>query len=214
MTTPQPPTSQAPLAQQQAPTPTDLSKLKYYGTPEWIHNSCIAVSIVAPIAMFLPPRRVGIQALVLSGTTFWTTSQLAYDWTGESIKQRFLRRVGASANAVMATDLPEKAKRTQELLRAEKARQEAALPENIKKRLDEERAKAKRSIAEKIWLGDAKDDWAEERKRKEKEALEDGRGYGGLIMDHIKEVWYGKADEDEKDAEPPKTIGNEEPKKS
>jgi hypothetical protein len=38
-------------------------------------------------------------------------------------------------------------------------------------------------------MGNEGDDWKQKRDQKEKEALEEGRGYGGLIMDQIWEVW-------------------------
>jgi hypothetical protein len=40
-------------------------------------------------------------------------------------------------------------------------------------------------------MGGEGDDWKAKRDAKEKEALEEGKGYGGLIMDQIWEVWNG-----------------------
>ncbi|KAI9732909.1 MAG: hypothetical protein M1835_003480, partial [Candelina submexicana] len=61
----------------------------------------------------------------------------------------------------------------------------------------------KKGLVEKIWMGDEDEGWKERRIREEKEAIEEGRGYSGLIMDQIWEVWnWGKKsdrdDEDEK----------------
>ena len=50
-----------------------------------------------------------------------------------------------------------------------------------------------RGLVEKVWMGGEGDDWKEKRDQREKEAFEEGRGYGGLIMDQIWEVWnWGK----------------------
>jgi len=58
------------------------------------------------------------------------------------------------------------------------------------------------STLEKLWLGDEKPDWKKRREEEEQEALDEGRGYGGLIMDQLKEVWTWKTKEErERDAE-------------
>lgn len=155
-----------------------------------MHNSAIGVAILGPIAMFMPPRRMGLQAMLLSGGTFWATNVLAYDWTGESMTQRFDRR----CETMFSSGLPEKAKRNQELMRLERERREALLPEAERKALQEAREKkeiASRGIISKLWMGSEKEDWRAERARKEKETLENGEGYGTLIMDQVKEVFSG-----------------------
>ena len=138
----------------------------------------------------MPPRRMGLQAMLLSGGTFWATNVLAYDWTGESMTQRFDRRW----QTMFASGLPEKAKRNQELMRLERERREALLPEAERKTLQEAREKkelASRGIISRLWMGSEKEDWRKERARKEKETLENGEGYGTLIMDQVKEVFSG-----------------------
>lgn len=155
-----------------------------------MHNAAIGVAILGPIALFMPPRRIGLQAMVLSGGTFWATNVLAYDWTGESMTQRFDRRW----QNMFSSGLPEKARRNQELMRLERERREALLPEAERKALQEAREKkemASRGILSKIWMGSEKEDWRAERARKEKEILENGEGYGTLIMEQVKEVFGG-----------------------
>ena len=64
--------------------------------------------------------------------------------------------------------------------------------EEQQRKLDEQQKKD-RGLLEKVWMGGEPDDWKAKRDQKEKEALEEGRGYGGLIMDQIYEVWgWGK----------------------
>lgn len=63
-----------------------------------------------------------------------------------------------------------------------------------KEREEKARVEKERGLLEKVWMGNEGDDWKAKRDQREKEALEDGRGYGGLIMDQIWEVWsWGKA---------------------
>lgn len=46
-----------------------------------------------------------------------------------------------------------------------------------------------RGIAKKLWMGDERPGWQKRRLEKEKEELESGRGYGGIIMDQVREVF-------------------------
>lgn len=55
-----------------------------------------------------------------------------------------------------------------------------------------------RGLVKRMWMGDEPDDWVEKRKMREREALEEGKGYGGLIAEQVKEVW-GAKDEEGKD---------------
>lgn len=189
MATQQPPSAQTPPPQASQPTP-DTAAAPKTQTPEWLHNSAIGVAILGPIALLMPPRRIGLQAMLLSGGTFWATNVLAYDWTGESMTQRFDRRW----QTMFSSGLPEKAKRNQELMRLERERREALLPEAERLALQEARQKkeeASRGIVSRLWMGGEKEDWRQERARKEKETLENGEGYGTLIMDQVKEVFSG-----------------------
>lgn len=57
-----------------------------------------------------------------------------------------------------------------------------------------------RGLLERAWMGDEKEGWKERRLQEEREALEEGRGYGSLIMEQIWEVWnWGKKREGEED---------------
>lgn len=192
MATQPPPSAQPQPTPPQASQPTtdNTAAAPKTQTPPWLHNSAIGVAILGPIALLMPPRRMGLQAMLLSGGTFWATNVLAYDWTGESMTQRFDRRW----QTMFSSGLPEKAKRTQELMRLERERREAMLPEAERKALQEAREKkeaASRGIVSKLWMGSEKEDWRQERARKEKETLENGEGYGTLIMDQVKEVFSG-----------------------
>ena len=77
------------------------------------------------------------------------------------------------------------------LVDEEKGRRSGVLAEIRRK--DEEA----KGVLEKMWLGGEGEDWKKKRDEREKEALEDGRGYGGLIMDQIWEVWSWGKDKNE-----------------
>ncbi|KAF3770877.1 hypothetical protein M406DRAFT_285677 [Cryphonectria parasitica EP155] len=198
MTTPQaqpPPSEPCPPPQQQPPNPVAPGSGTKFRNPDWVHYSAWAGVILGPIALFMPPRRVGLQSLFLASGTSYATNILAYDYTGESIYQRFVRRWSNMVDG----GLPEKARRTQELLRIERERKEAALSEAQRKALQEEREKkemAQRGPLARLWMGSEKENWKEERAKKEKEALEEGKGYGDLIMEQVKEA-FGMGEKDD-----------------
>ncbi len=52
-------------------------------------------------------------------------------------------------------------------------------------------------MARRLWYGSETEDWKEKRIRGEKEALEDGRGYGGLIADAVREVFGGSVERED-----------------
>ncbi|RYP79808.1 hypothetical protein DL769_002753 [Monosporascus sp. CRB-8-3] len=197
-------TSQRPQPQRQS-APEEPAP---YQNP-FIHNVALGVTPIALGALFLPPRKLDLRQVILGGVALWGTNQLVYDYSGRSFAQRFGRRM----EQLSGTGLPEKAQRTQMLLRAEreKRRREAqgegqartaepGLPEADRALLERQRererergrGRAERGPLEALWMGDQDDDWKEKRDQREKEALsESGGGYWGLITDQIAEVWNG-----------------------
>ncbi|RYO86746.1 hypothetical protein DL766_001606 [Monosporascus sp. MC13-8B] len=189
-------TSQRPQPQQSAPEKPP------YQNP-FIHNVALGVTPIALGALFLPPRKLDLRQVILGGVALWGTNQLVHDYSGRSFAQRF----GARMEQLSGTRLPERAQRTQMLLRAEREKRrregeqarttEPGLSEADRGMLEEQkkergRSRAERGPLEALWMGDQDDDWKEKRDRREKEALsEGGGGYWGLITDQIAEVWNG-----------------------
>ena len=54
---------------------------------------------------------------------------------------------------------------------------------------EEEEEGGIKGMGKRLWMGGEREGWKERRLREEREALEEGRGYGGLIWDQIWEVW-------------------------
>lgn len=48
-----------------------------------------------------------------------------------------------------------------------------------------------KGLIHKIWLGDEKAGWQKRRLEREREELENGKGYGDLIMEQVREVFPG-----------------------
>lgn len=50
-------------------------------------------------------------------------------------------------------------------------------------------------MARRLWMGGEKEGWVERRARVEREGLERGGGYGGLILGQVREVFWGRGEE-------------------
>ncbi|KXJ92766.1 hypothetical protein Micbo1qcDRAFT_232472 [Microdochium bolleyi] len=167
-----------------------------------LHNVALGVTPLAMGAMFLPPRRFDLRLIILGGVALWGTNQLVYDYTGQSSVQKFGARM---EGLVPGSELPEKAQRTQMLMRQERERRAAVARDEARLAAagrgvgadgqkggsgGQEGGKdgAKGSL-EAIWMGDAEEDWKERRAQREKAALQEGGGgIWGLIVDHISDV--------------------------
>ncbi|KAF5023814.1 hypothetical protein F66182_4122 [Fusarium sp. NRRL 66182] len=151
----------------------------------FIHNSAIAGAVIAPLAMLLPPRKVDLRFFVLAGAFSIATNQLAYEYTGSSIYARFGNRMGS----LVGTDLPEGAKRTQQLLREHREREAAQ-----KAKQDHQQEDVKKGVAKTlndVWLGGEDKDWREKRAKEHQHKFEEGKGIGDIIMEQIADVWSG-----------------------
>ncbi|KAE8444964.1 hypothetical protein EG329_014092 [Mollisiaceae sp. DMI_Dod_QoI] len=199
-------------------TPTSTNMLDDPSRAALIHNVSWGALIVCPILIAVPPRKLDIYTLALLTGTFLGGNQLSREYTGISMVQRLQNRL----NSFHVPELPPKALETQKRLKEEKEfrerrrlglqanedlarRQEAELKAGVleeveRKRIEDAqkaRKDAERTVLEKVWMGSEGADWKAKRDQREKEALEDGRGYGGLIMDQIWEVWNWGKDKNE-----------------
>jgi len=183
------------------------------------HYLSIGAVVACPILIALPPRKLDIYTLGLLSTTLIGANQLSTTYTGVSIVQRTqarFTRFGDKIKETTGDNLPPKALEVQKRLRAEKAERERR--EEVRRRVEvqtpsmgdvdssvlrelerKEQAKiaeeggggggSRKGMFERVWLGGEGEDWKQKRDEREKAALEEGRGYGGLIMDQIWEVW-------------------------
>lgn len=154
----------------------------------FIHNSAIAGAVIAPIVMALPPRKMDLRFFVLAGAFSLATNQLAYEYTGQSIYGRFGSRMGS----LVGTDLPEGAKRTQQLLREHREREAA------QKAKEAEDKKGLAKVLNDTWMGGEGDNWREQRAEEHRKKFEEGKGIGDLIVEQVTDVWYGNYGKDSK----------------
>lgn len=150
-------------------------------------NTSVGVCVAIPIIVLLPPRKLDLYTFGLGVTWFMSAGFVSEQKTGQGL----LWHVGNHIPSVRNRERMEGLKREEEEQRRARRQEDGAVQEEVRKR----------GLLKGIWMGGESDDWVEERKRKEKEALEEGRGYGGLIMDQIKDVWGVKKEEDDDEVE-------------
>lgn len=160
--------------------------------PPLINYAWMAVAAVTPIVMLMPPRRMDARFMILSGAFSISTDQLLREYTGHGIYERFARRI----NSAMPSALPEKAQDTQRRLREERARIEAALPEEERRALEEQRRKPTGLWG--LFKADEGENWREKRLEEHRKGMEEGKGISDLIQDHMSEA-FGKKKEGKDD---------------
>ncbi|BCS19932.1 uncharacterized protein APUU_20364A [Aspergillus puulaauensis] len=172
--------------------------------------AAISFLVAAPVLMALPPRKLDHLTVLLTGAFCASANHMTRERTGRSILERLGDRVSSSSthnpnpSFLGSGDLPsDKAREIQAKVRAAR---EARMQEENVGREEMERLKAQkeqdRSVLDRFWNGNEKGGWKERRLREEQKALDEGRGYGDLIKDHIWEVWtWGekKGEEEEED---------------
>jgi hypothetical protein len=155
--------------------------------------------VAAPILIALPPRKLDLYTVALSGAFVGSANALYRENNPRGLgilddiqKQIFAPKQrsdapSAAGSSGMFNGLPtERAMEVQARLRAAR---EASLSGDELEKYRAARHAQDRSMGEKIWLGGETEGWKERRLREEQKALEEGKGYGDLIMDHIWEVW-------------------------
>ncbi|RAK79585.1 uncharacterized protein BO72DRAFT_399375, partial [Aspergillus fijiensis CBS 313.89] len=199
MTTPQPPTTpdqqqQQQQQQQQATLQSqreaDYQRFKTYAAWTFL--------VASPILIALPPRKLdNLTVLQLSAFSI-SANHLTRERTGRSIVDRLEDKISAGRShplASLGNGLPsERALEIQARLKADRERQ-------IEEAKGEELAKLKareefdKPVLQRVWMGGETEGWKERRLREEQKALDEGKGYGDLIREHIWDVWtWGKGD--------------------
>ncbi|SPN98920.1 uncharacterized protein DNG_01959 [Cephalotrichum gorgonifer] len=180
------------MATETAPAPTGQEN------PPLITYAWMAVAVMAPIAMLMPPRRMDARFLILSGGFSLATDQLLKQYTGQGIYGRFTSRVNSVGSAFTPT-LSERALETQRRLREEKARMEAGLSEEERRLLEQQRKKP--TGLRGLFTADEGEDWKEKRLEAHRKGLEEGKGISDLIMEHVSDAFSKGDGKDGKEAD-------------
>ena len=170
------------------PTPAQRAHMTSSYT-SFKHTASLGMLILAPILIALPPRKLDLYTFSLAGATVLSANQLAREHTGAGIWEGIRNKVGREAvreagqregpgrDAWVRVDRgTERVERPQGRLLEEPASAPAA-------------ASAEHKTGMSPIAGASKSDWKAERLRTEQEKLDEGEGYGSMIVDQVWEVW-------------------------
>ncbi|GKZ17385.1 hypothetical protein AbraIFM66951_004685 [Aspergillus brasiliensis] len=159
--------------------------------------------LASPVLIALPPRKLDNLTVLLTSAFCISANHLTREYTGRSIVDRIEARISRNPIAALS-DLP--SQRAQEIQAKLKAARDAQIRDGSAVGEELERLKARQAqekpALEKIWMGGETEGWKERRIREEQKALEEGKGYGDLIKEHIWDVWnWGQKAEEEENKE-------------
>ena len=131
---------------------------------KFVHNTSVAMLFVAPVLIALPPRKLDFYTFTLGGIFAVSGNQLLRERNGVGILGLLPGR-SMEASVVAAS---------QGRILEEPVKTDPAVKEIMRE------ARQKPIVRE---------DWKERRLKEEQEKLDQGEGYGGMIMDQIWDVW-------------------------
>jgi hypothetical protein len=136
--------------------------------------------IICPIIALLPPRKLDLYTFALGACFYLSADHLSTDYNGRGIIENLKPKWTSTM-----MDLPtEKAKETQLRLENEKRLREGREALKAGSQIPKEKG-----ILDKLWMGDEEEGWKERRLAEERKALQEGKGFGSMIMEQIWEVW-------------------------
>lgn len=196
-TTTTPPPSGDDQPSQNALREADYIRFKNY--------AAIGFVVASPVLIALPPRKLDNLTVLLTGAFLISANHLTREYTGRSIVERIDDRISRSKSPMAAITDPLPSERAHEIQAQLRAARDAQLKSNNLVSDEIERLKRQqqqeKGAVERIWMGDEKPGWKERRLEEERKALEEGKGYGDLIMEHIWDVWnWGKKSSDQDDS--------------
>lgn len=170
MSHPQPPQRQ----------PTSIETDRY---AKALHNTALIALVGCPVLILLPPRKLDFYTFGLCGATAYSANFLIREQTGRSIWQHVSqprRQHGPLSHSTLPPT--EQANLQRELQTASKELH----------RVQNEQS----SVTEQA--RNQRDAWKAQREKEIKDDIEEGKGFGDMIMDQIWEVWnWGKPKDDE-----------------
>ena len=124
---------------------------------------------VCPVVILLPPRKLDLYTGALGCAWVISANHLYMEYRGP-------RPTLTAAEARLPT---ERAREIHRMMK-EARKSSGTAPE---------KGPAKKGLAESLWMGDETEGWKERRITEHRKKLEEGKGYGGIIMDQIWDVW-------------------------
>lgn len=188
MTTPPPPSREPTLEQK-------IQMTDSFG--KFLHNLSIAMLVGAPVLIALPPRKLDLYTFFLTGSFIASANHLTKERTGAGLLYQLPgARLPPSAIEFQERMRMREAGQTQtsttKRLLDESTPQTGTIQQELAKRKIEVKHREPaglEKVAKEIWMGGEKEGWKERRLAEEQKKLDEGEGYGSMIMDQIWDVW-------------------------
>lgn len=158
--------------------------------------------LASPILVALPPRKLDLHTAALTIAFLVSANHVSREQShsGRSITDRLTGFVTSPPSVSMPSaprvfsGLPsERAEEVHRALKEQRRQQQQQQQERPDEAEDndgsKERSRGIDGIARGMWMGGETEGWRQQRAEEEKKALEEGKGYGSLIMQHIREAW-------------------------
>ncbi|KAL8939299.1 MAG: hypothetical protein Q9216_003435 [Gyalolechia sp. 2 TL-2023] len=180
-----PPATEGPLPPSAPLAPTSPSTK--YSPP--FRPIFLSLLVVTPILAFLPPRKLDLFTFMLGLTFVISAEELAFG----SASQRPAARTQLQPFAASPQDAKGSVPLAAQSEAAERYKTSPTAPHDVKANLirREKEETGVAGLARKLWYGSETEDWKERRAQEERKALEEGRGYWGLMSDAVRDVFGG-----------------------
>lgn len=156
---------------------------------KFLHNLSLTMLVGAPILIALPPRKLDLYTFFLAGSFVAAGNHLVKERTGAGL----LYQLPGTRLPPAAVEYQQRMKmrdQGQRRLLDEPQLQTGTIQQELEKRKIEHRQPAGLEKAAKdLWMGGEKEGWKEKRLAEEQKKLDEGEGYGSMIVDQIWEVW-------------------------
>lgn len=156
---------------------------------KFLHNLSIAMLVGAPVLIALPPRKLDLYTFFLAGSFIASGNHLVKERTGAGL----LYQLPGARLPPAAIEYQERMRArdpAQKRLLDESKPQTSTIQQELERRKIEHRQPAGlEKVAKDIWMGGEKEGWKEKRLAEEQKKLDEGEGYGSMIVDQIWEVW-------------------------
>lgn len=143
----------------------------------FVHNTSLAMLVVAPLLIALPPRKLDFYTFTLSGIFAVSGNQLLRERNGIGI-------LGLLPGKSMGQSIPEIARGR---ILEEPVKGDDPVKEIMRKGR-QSHSKMEEKVQSIPMVGET-EGWKERRLKEEQEKLDQGDGYGSMIMDQIWDVW-------------------------
>ncbi|KAK5947539.1 hypothetical protein PMZ80_001692 [Knufia obscura] len=156
----------------------------------FLHNASICVLVGAPILIALPPRKLDLYTFSLTGAFIASANHMVKERTGAGMLYQLpgARLPPAAIEYQERMKLREGGRRLLE--EGERQQQERpSIQEQLQRHQTHREPQGLEKAAKDIWMGGEKEGWKERRLAEEQKKLDEGEGYGSMIVDQIWEVW-------------------------